>query len=258
MKDVFRQTRLGRMHLRVHGTGRPLFLMHSIGTSAHEFDQLAAELGDDFEIVAWDMPGHGDSDPMRGHITVSEYADLALELVQSMFEQKPIVGGTSIGAMFAVAFGAKHPEAAAGILPIELPLGRDENWWSTNWLAVETMFSFPDGPEENTRVRFRDWSPELALRLRIDRHRSGGRTIMDALWAGRDDADEVPGWITALRGPTLFINGDRGVAPNAATMLDELNPDVKLTIIPDSQHFPQTDDPPAVARAIRDWVKTAF
>jgi pimeloyl-ACP methyl ester carboxylesterase len=256
-KDVFKESRYGRLHLRVTGEGRPLFLMHSVARSGQEFDALATELQNEFRVVAWDMPGHGDSDPILRHITVSAYADLAADLIKDMFgENKPIVGGSSFGAMLSLALGARHPDAAVAILPIEMPLGRDEAWWRANWSMVETLFGLPDEDEERTRARFRKWSPELAMRLRLDRFRAGPRAIMDVLWAGREESDGVPGWVRSLRMPTLFVNGDRGVAPKARELLADFNPAVRLTMIGDSGHFPQTDDPVAVAAAIRDWATT--
>ena len=253
--DIFRVTTGGRIHLRVTGdpAGQPLFLMHSAGRSSCEFDALAALLGGRFHVVAWDMPGHGDSDRRRSHLSIQDHARLAMELCGALFARPAVIGGSSIGAALAVAIGASHGAAVAGLVPIELPLNRDGTWWRDNWAMVEAMFSFPDEPIEQVRSRFRNVTPDLALRLRMDRHKSGASNMMDVLWAGRESADDVPDQIRALQKPALFINGDRGVAPGAVEMLPGLNPAVELAIIADSGHFPQTDDPQAVAGAINRW-----
>ncbi|MHA3791789.1 alpha/beta fold hydrolase [Sphingomonas sp. YL-JM2C] len=252
MDDIFLQSRFGRVHCRVTGSGRPLFLMHSAGRSAHEFDALARLLAGRFRVVVWDMPGHGDSDRPQGHVTLPDFADLAVELACSLGE-RPILGGGSVGAAIALAATA-GPRAAelGGIVAIEMPLSRDAGWWAANWPMIETMFGCPEEPEARARTRFRDWSPDFAARLAIDRHKAGSHAMMDLLWAGRDDADHVQPRIRALALPALFVNGDRGVAPEAATLLPSLHPAAVLRIVADSGHFPHSDDPQAVARAIEE------
>jgi pimeloyl-ACP methyl ester carboxylesterase len=253
VKDAFYTTRLGRIHCRILGEGRPLFLMHSNGRSAHEFDALASLLAHRFKVVSWDMPGQGDSDRLSRHCAIRGYSDLAVDLAIEIFGgERPIMAGASIGAVLALAAGADHPDRVAGIVPIELPLGRDQCWWQDHWTMVEAMFSCPDEPPEKIRARFRHVTPELATRLRIDRHKAGTWAVTDVLWAGRDDADATPLRVRTLRVRSLFVNGDKGVATDAATLLPALNDTVKLAVIKDSGHFPHTDDPHAVAAAISE------
>jgi pimeloyl-ACP methyl ester carboxylesterase len=253
VKDVFYTTRQGRIHCRILGEGRPLFLMHSNGRSAHEFDALANVLAPRFKVVSWDMPGQGDSDRLSGHCPIRTYSDLAIDLALEIFRGKrPIMAGASIGAVLALAAGADHPERVAGIVPIELPLGRDQRWWRDHWNMVEAMFSCPDEPLEKLQPRFRQLTPELAARLRIDRHKAGTWAVMDVLWAGREDADATQARVRSLRVRSLFVNGDKGVAPGAAGVLPTLNDTARLTVIKDSGHFPHTDDPHAVAAAISE------
>ncbi|QEH79977.1 alpha/beta fold hydrolase [Sphingomonas sp. C8-2] len=252
MDDIFLQGPFGRVHCRATGEGRLLFLMHSAGRSAHEFDALAQRLAGRFRVLSWDMPGHGDSDRPQGHVTLPQFADLAVELACSLGE-RPILGGGSVGAAIALAAtGSPRAAELGGIVSIELPLTRDGTWWARNWGMIETMFGCPEEPEERARARFRTWTPELAARLAIDRHKAGGHAMMDLLWAGRDDADRVQPRIRALAVPALFVNGDGGVAPEAATLLPSLNPAAVLRLVADSGHFPHSDDPEAVARAIQE------
>ena len=252
MRDIFVQGPLGRVHCRVTGEGPLLLLMHSAGRSAYEFDAVAALLADRFKVVSWDMPGHGDSDRLPGYVSLRSFAAAALELADGFTSEPPLVGGGSVGAALALAAAELRPDGLAGVIPIELPLSRDTAWWTQNWAMVEQMFTLPDEPEDRMRARFRELGPELALRLRMDRHKAGSASMIQLLWAGRDDADATAPRIRALRAPALFINGDQGVAPDAAAQLPALNPNVRLRVVADAGHFPQTDDPAAVATAIAE------
>lgn len=253
MEDVFYKTSRGRVHCRESGRGQRLLLMHSNGRSAYEFDTLAEAIGDRLRVVAWDMPGHGDSDRVTTHMSVSDLAALAVE-IGARDGEKPFVGGSSIGATIALAAGALHPDAVAGLVVIELPISRDGRWWRDNWPLVETMFGCPEEPAELVSRRYRTVPPELMTRLRIDRHKAGGHAMMQVLWAGRADADKTRSRIADLRVPALFLNGDKGLATDAAALLSELNPAARLAVVPDSGHFPQTDDPQSSAEAIAAFV----
>ncbi len=249
MEDVFYATAHGRVHCRETGSGRTILLMHSNGRSAYEFDDLAAALADRFRVVSWDMPGHGDSDRPDRYLSVRDLADLAVDIA-ARGGGSPIVGGSSIGATVALAAGFFHPDRMAGAVVIELPIGRGGAWWRDNWPMVETMFGVPEEDPALVAKRYRRVPPELAKRLRIDRHKAGGAAMMRVLWAGRTDADATRERIAALSVPALFVNGDRGLATDAGEVLATLNPAIEVAVIPDSGHFPQTDDPAAVAHAI--------
>lgn len=252
MDDLFFPTAAGRIHARVSGAGRTLLLMHSNGRSAYEFDDLAGALADRFRVVAWDMPGHGDSDRAQGYLSVGDLAALAVEVAQlaGQGSGKPIIGGASIGATVALAAGHFHPDRIAGIVPIELPISRAGAWWRDNWPLVETMFGVPEEDPALVAKRYRAVPPLFARRLRIDRHKAGSAAMMRVLWAGRTDADATRERIAGLRVPALFVNGDRGLATDAGGILADLNPAARVAVIADSGHFPQTDDPGAVADAV--------
>ncbi len=250
MEDTFYATAHGRVHCRETGAGRPLFLMHSNGRSAYEFDDVAVALATRFRVISWDMPGHGDSDRARTHLGVSDLAALAVDIARRGSDDPPIIGGSSIGATVALAAGVELAHTVAGIVAIELPLDRGLRWWEDNWFHVETMFGCPEEAPELVARRYRTVPPALASRLRIDRHKAGGAAMMQVLWAGRAVADATRDRVAALSVPSLFVNGDRGLATDAGDVLPRLNATARLAVVGDSGHFPQTDDPRAVAAAI--------
>lgn len=252
MRDIFYATRYGRVHCRVTGDGPPLLLMHSNGRSAYEFDDVAAALADRYKVVSWDMPGHGDSDRAVTHLSVTDLAALAVDIAGRDSDVLPIIGGSSIGATVALAAGVAHADAIAGVIAIELPLNRGQRWWEDNWFTVETMFGCPEEAPELVAKRYRNVPLSLATRLRVDRHKAGGASMMQILWAGRAVADATQSRVAALSVPTLFVNGDHGLATDAGEILPHLNATACLAVIADSGHFPQTDDPRSVAAAIID------
>src|SRR5712691_4498039 len=46
------------------GAGAPLVLLHGIGGSRHAWDPVIPALAEHFDVLAIDLPGHGDSEPV--------------------------------------------------------------------------------------------------------------------------------------------------------------------------------------------------
>src|ERR1700749_4266392 len=98
VKDHFVPTRWGRIHYREAGAdGIPLILLHSNGASAYEFEHVIGPLSERQRVLAWDMPGQGDSDPLPRHLSVPDYAAAVLDLMQQLGVARANVVGTSIG-----------------------------------------------------------------------------------------------------------------------------------------------------------------
>jgi pimeloyl-ACP methyl ester carboxylesterase len=250
IEDGFFKGRFGRLHYRRTGQGMPLLLMHSVGRSAYEFEALANELAGAFEVVAWDMPGHGDSEGGERHLSVADFSAAAVELGTALFGKPFIIAGSSIGAVIALDVAVEHPDAICGAVMIELPMTRDKAWWVNNWGMVETLFCVPDEPPERVKPKFRHVGDALAARLHLDRHKAGSKAMMAVMWAGRDAGDAAAIQTPRLKSGALFINGDKGVVKDPAAVLHVLNPSAALVLIADAGHFPQTDAPAETAAAI--------
>jgi len=140
-KDGFVMSPFGRLHYLEMGSGPPVVLLHGAGSSAYEFEHVFSDLAADFRVIAWDMPGHGDSDPLLRYMTIAEYSDALLAVLRHLELVRPHLVGTSIGAQIA-ACAAKHSSEVASVSLVELPF-RSVEAWIKIWPVVETMFSNP-------------------------------------------------------------------------------------------------------------------
>jgi len=50
------------------GQGEPLVLLHGLGSSRHAWDPVLPALAATFEVVAVDLPGFGESEPLPTQI----------------------------------------------------------------------------------------------------------------------------------------------------------------------------------------------
>ncbi len=108
-----------------YGEGdRVLVLVHGLLMNRHMFDHLAPEMASrGIRVIAVDLLGHGSSDKpadMRAY-TMTTFADQLAALIDHLGIDRPVVGGTSLGANCALEMATRHPRAARALL-IEMPV----------------------------------------------------------------------------------------------------------------------------------------
>ena len=70
---------------------KPLLIVGpSLGTSSLLWAQAGTLLGDDVDVVAWDLPGHGVSPAAQDPFTLAELADAVIGLVDSIAPGCPL------------------------------------------------------------------------------------------------------------------------------------------------------------------------
>lgn len=253
MKPNFVATSFGRIHYLEAGSGEPLILLHSNGCSAHEFADVVEPLGKRFRTIAWDMPGHGDSDPITRHMTIDDYADAVIAFMDALGIDKAHVSGTSVGGTICVALGARYPERMKSVIIVETAF-RTFDEWGTDWLTVETIFGNPSQTLEQIKPRFRNATPSLLQRWNIDRNKAGARTMVDVMWAIREyDMQENIGKVSV---PSACIFGEKGpVLGTIGRFRDGLAPGGRQIMMADCGHFPMIDDPDAFTTAMIEAIE---
>lgn len=99
------------------GAGRPsLVFLHGIGGRASgwqaQLDALAAE---GWHALAWDMPGYGDSLPVRPY-DFDGLADALVRLLDAEGLARAVLVGHSLGGMVALQTWARHPSRVAALV----------------------------------------------------------------------------------------------------------------------------------------------
>ncbi len=114
-----------RIDFTDHGEGeRVLVLAHGLLMNRHMYDQLAPEMASrGIRVITVDLLGHGSSDKpadMRAY-TMTTFADQLAALIDHLGLDRPVVGGTSLGANCSLEMASRHPRAARALF-IEMPV----------------------------------------------------------------------------------------------------------------------------------------
>jgi pimeloyl-ACP methyl ester carboxylesterase len=101
------------------GSGQPLILVHGLGHRRQAWDAVLGRLTPHRDVIALDLPGHGESPPLRHLGGVSPIAEMVAEiaaLIDSLGIERPHVAGNSLGGALALALAARGRAASATVL----------------------------------------------------------------------------------------------------------------------------------------------
>ncbi|MDT4936042.1 MAG: hypothetical protein QOK11_3934 [Pseudonocardiales bacterium] len=100
-----------RLHYVRRGIGAPLLLIQ--GMAGHHriwTDRFLDRLAPDFEVVAYDHRGIGESTDVAGQFTIADLAEDALVVLEALDWPSAHVMGISMGGMVAQELALRHPE----------------------------------------------------------------------------------------------------------------------------------------------------
>ena len=258
------------------GSGEPILLIHGGAGEAGHWLPLMGILAESHRVIAVDAPGHGLADPYAfSDDLYSLGARFIGEVLTALGISRAIVGGHSMGGLYAVGFGVAFPERVTRLLLIGAPAGTTRRaplplkllrWPWTRPVAAKVMRN-RDAASVRTRLgRLLVAHPErLHDALVVSCAATTARNVpsiarfvsraIDLRGRVRDGTMLAPHW-ARLRVPVTFIWGarDRADGPEAGERIVAELVGATLIQIPDAGHQPALDDPAAVARAIRGAV----
>jgi pimeloyl-ACP methyl ester carboxylesterase len=108
--------------LRWGDPGRPgLVLVHGGAAHAHWWSFLAPQLTHQYEVVALDLSGHGDSGRRRRYDRETWAAEV-LAVADFVGMDRPILVGHSMGGFVSIVAASLHGERLAGVVAVDSPV----------------------------------------------------------------------------------------------------------------------------------------
>jgi proline iminopeptidase len=254
------------------GAGPPVLLLHGgPGLSYEYLDGLAAELGPDYRVAAYQQRGLEPS-TVEGPFTVAQAIADVLAVLGALAWSRALIVGHSWGGHLALRFAAAHPERLLGALAVD-PLGivgdggmaafdaemlartPKENRERARELDERAMAGEGTAEEglESLRIVWPAYfaDPERApamppVRMSVEAY-SG---IIAEVTTGTDD---VAAKLAAGGVPYGVVAGAGSPMPwgQAARATAELAPQAFLTVVPAAGHFPWLDVPGSVRTALK-------
>lgn len=244
---------------------RPLLVLGpSLGTSAETlWSECAGLLGDAYDVIAWDLPGHGRSAPAGGAFSVAELAAAVLDAVED--EQTDRGGasapfayaGDSIGGAVGLQLLLDAPErvAAAAIICSGAQIGDPAMWQDRAATVRESGTSVMVGGSLQRWFApgFADRRPEVSnalLHALEDADRDSYAWACEAL-AGFD----VRARLREMAAPVLALAGGHDVAapPEKGREIAEGVRDGEAVVLEDVAHLAPAEAPEQTAMLMRGF-----
>jgi len=243
------------------GAGPPVVLVHGyVGDGPSTWRPQLDGLADDFDVIAWDLPGAGGSDDPPESFGMRGFADALAGFVSGLALERPHLVGLSFGGATLIEFCRRHQHLASTITLVGAYAGWAGSLTSTevqrrldqalalSRLAPEklveellpTMFSASAPPDVVT-----DFSNALALF-----HPAGLRAMARAC---TEDLTDV---LATIRLPTLLVYGEEDTRAPAgvARKLHEAIPDAQLVQLAGAGHVCTVDAVEPFNAALRQFL----
>ena len=97
------------LNYKVEGNGKSLIFIHGLSDNLLYWEFLAANLKDDYEVIRFDLRGHGESELGDDEITIGSYVEDLNDLLDELKVSNANLIGFSLGGAIALDYTLKYP-----------------------------------------------------------------------------------------------------------------------------------------------------
>ncbi len=239
--------------------GPGVLLVHGLGSSGEDWPFQAERWQQKHRVVAPDLRGHGQSEPLRGPVTVAELADDVAAVAQATSVAPAHVIGLSLGGMVAQELALRHPEVVRSLVLVNTFCRLRARTWADRrrvWARTLGLRLLPMSVVARSTARRLFPKPEQVelRRLAVERLRHNDRRSIWWAWQairGHNTCERL----ARISAPTLVIHGeeDTTVAYVECQRLATHIPGARLKTIANSGHATPLDAPNRFNLAVEEF-----
>jgi pimeloyl-ACP methyl ester carboxylesterase len=229
-----------------------LVFIHGSGGDHTNWIQQYTPLKTTFNIVALDLPGHGQSEG-PGEREVAAYGEWVKQILDGLGIVKPVMIGHSLGAAICLGFVIRYGDTARAVVPVgggvQMPVnpiiieGLRKDPAAIIALAGKLSVAKPN------RERLSGFLTESLSRVDPEIIR-GDFSACDGL--------DITETVAAIRLPALVICGteDKMTPPSLSQRISDGIPGARLALIEGAGHFVMLENPAAFNATLTDFVNS--
>jgi pimeloyl-ACP methyl ester carboxylesterase len=244
-------------------------LIHGFPVNADSWQPQLDDVPEGWRFIAVDLPGFGESDPVRpanGPASIDDYAAAVIDLMDALHIESAVVGGLSMGGYVSFAMYRRAPSYFAGLLlantraQADSPEGRAARQKTIDLVNAEgppaiARQMLPKLLGETTRSE----QPDLVAFVEAMMLSAPSPAIVHALQAMAGRPDSTPD-LARIGCAALVVSGDEDTlipATESQEMAARLR-HAEVEILAGAGHFSNMERPAAfnrrLARFLRDRV----
>ncbi|HEX9108330.1 MAG TPA: alpha/beta fold hydrolase, partial [Longimicrobiales bacterium] len=251
------------LHWRDSGSGPATALfLHGYPLSSAIWDAQLAAVPPGWRFLAPDLPGFGASPAPRPGITLDDYADEVVHLLDELGVRGAVVCGLSMGGYIAFRMRALHPDLMAGLVLMhtraapDSPDARQARYATAQRAQQEGVAPIAEAMlprllSEETRQR----RPDVVERLRGITATATVAGVVAAQQAMAARPDSTP-LLPRLDVPALVVAGEDDTLAPAAEMrgMAEAIPGAAFVLLPGAAHLSCMEVPAPVNAVLSDFL----
>jgi pimeloyl-ACP methyl ester carboxylesterase len=244
------------LHYHVHGRGTPIVFIHPPVVNRAVFRYQEVQLADPFQVITFDIRGHGFSPASEAPLTYPLIAEDIKSLLDHLNIRQAYLCGYSSGAGVAIETMLMYPDRIRGAILVGAMS-------EPNSMIIKSEIAFSTGLAK--------LGMKTSLALMIAKGNADMRETMHNLYyeAMRGDLknweqyleasnkQRVTERLSAIQSPTLLVYGAKDHRFHAhGELLHKLLPESTLARIPDTKHYVPTQGAGTFHDLLTKWVMT--
>lgn len=246
-----------RVRVMSGGAGAPVLLIHGVGLRAEVWGPQMQALSARHNVLAVDMPGHGESDPLPAGATLPDFVAWAARVIEGLALGPVALAGHSMGALIAGGLAVTRPDLVARVALL-CPVYRRTPAASAAVLARAAEIAAGKGDPEAPLARWfsaDQQSPRALCAGMLRAVDPQGYATAYAAFASGDAtyADRLPD----IRCPALVLTaeGDANSTPAMTHAIAAAIPGAAALVIAGHRHMLTLTAAGQVNAALLDWLK---
>ncbi|MBM4426688.1 MAG: alpha/beta hydrolase [Chloroflexi bacterium] len=235
------------------GTGNPLMLVHGFPLDHTMWNETAALLEDDFDLILPDLRGFGESATVETPYFMNDMADDLAALLDNLKINEIAIAGHSMGGYVALAFAKKYPHRVKGLALVasqaaaDAPDRREGRYKTAQDVAEKGVGVVADAMTSKLSTM-----AEVQSFVRAIMERQIPSAVIGALKA-MAEREDMSATLAAFSFPVLVVHGDEDalIPVDRGREVKSLVLAAHLTEIQGAGHMPMLEFPKETAAALK-------
>jgi 3-oxoadipate enol-lactonase len=236
------------LYYEVNGKGHPLLFIHGLGDSTESWEQQVAFFSKHYQVVTFDVRGHGRSDKPPGPYSIPLFNQDTAGLIQSLHIAPAHVVGLSLGGMIAFQLAVTYPDMLRSMTIVNSGPSMILRSFKQRFEIYRRLFLI-------RALGMKAMGKFISSRLLPKQEQAELRRVVADRIAGNDkrayldSTRALVGWsvaeqLASISCPTLVISGDQDYIPvSVKEAYVAKMPRAELVVIEDSRHVSHIDQP---------------
>lgn len=228
-------------------------LVHGLGMHRSTWDQHVPALAEHFDVVRYDLIGHGESALPDRTPDLTLFSEQCIEVMDHLEIDTAAVVGFSLGGMINRRLAIDHPERVSALVIANSPHARgDDAQRLVEERATASAAGGPGATIDATLERwftagFRQARPEVVDAVRGWVLANDRETYAQNRWVLANGVVELIHPTPPITAPTLVITceNDSGSTPSMSQAIAAEIDGAEVAIVPGQQHLGLLEDPDA-------------